>query len=262
MADETIATVLTRIRSQRGCTFAELEDLLPPPYYETDRPASVILRDPVATLMQWGLIEAYQGSVRLTTAELLAEHPNFSRQLSTVKLFISPTAAAIEHALGHNFWVRTESIFGEPLASHWPDLFVLMPFTDELRPVFDDHIALIANRLGLSAGRADDFFSSRSIVHEIWSAIYSAQLVVADCTGRNPNVFYEIGLAHAIGKKTILISQTLDDVPFDLRHLRSIRYEFAPRGMKDFENDLQATIQMVLRSGRPRLPSSAFERGV
>jgi hypothetical protein len=80
-------------------------------------------------------------------------------------------------------------------------------------------------------------------MRDIWSAIHAARIVVADCTGRNPNVFYEIGLAHAIGRYTILISQSIDDVPFDLRHLRIILYEYTPRGMEKFEKALIETMK-------------------
>ena len=78
---------------------------------------------------------------------------------------------------------------------------------------------------------------------DIWSAIKAAKIIIADCTGRNPNVFYEIGLAHAIGKKVVLITQSMDDIPFDLRQLRTIVYEYSPRGMKSFEDTLKRTIE-------------------
>ena len=81
---------------------------------------------------------------------------------------------------------------------------------------------------------------------DIWNAIYDARLIIADCTNRNPNVFYEIGVAHAIGQKVILITQNKDDVPFDLRHLRFIDYEYTPRGMREFESRLKQTIQTEL----------------
>ena len=78
-------------------------------------------------------------------------------------------------------------------------------------------------------------------MRDIWSAIHAARVVVADCTGRNPNVFYEIGLAHAIGRQTILIAQSLRDVPFDLRSLRVIIYD--RKDMRTFEKTLLETIK-------------------
>src|SRR5271165_3195093 len=116
-----------------------------------------------------------------------------------------------------------------------------MPFTAALRPVYKNHIKKVVSRFKLRTGRADDFFGTNSIMRDIWSAIHAARVVVADCTGRNPNVFYEIGLAHAIGKQTILISQSRDDIPFDIQHLRTIHYEYTAPGMKAFERTLRET---------------------
>lgn len=185
-----------------------------------------------------GLLEASKGFAPLTADEVGTQRA----ELGAIRLRLSAAAAALEDTLGYDFWAPQQSIFGPPLSGTWPDVFVLMPFEEVLRPVFIDHIKSVAERLGLRVGRADDFFSSNSVVQEIWAAICNAKVVLADCTGRNPNVFYEIGLAHALGKTTILISQRLEDVPFDLRHLRVIIYEFTPRGMHEFESVLDATL--------------------
>jgi hypothetical protein len=113
-------------------------------------------------------------------------------------------------------------------------------------PVYEDHIKPTCASLGLTVRRADDFFTADAIVEDIWKAIVSARLIVADCTDRNPNVFYEIGLAHTIGKPTILLTQRAEDIPFDLRHLRYITYQLTPRGMKEFETKFKQTVQTVL----------------
>ena len=134
------------------------------------------------------------------------------------------------------------SIFDPPDKKYTYNLFVLMPFILELKPVYDDHIKKVAKILNLTIARADDFFSQNSIVQEVWSAIAQATILIADCTGKNPNVFYEIGIAHAINKPVILITQNPDDVPFDLRHRRYIKYSYTPRGMEQFENNLSSTI--------------------
>lgn len=79
-------------------------------------------------------------------------------------------------------------------------------------------------------------------MHDIWSAIFLADWIIADCTGRNPNVFYEIGIAHTVGKRVILITQDEKDVPFDVRHIRYFNYTFTPRGMKKLEESLTSTL--------------------
>jgi hypothetical protein len=139
------------------------------------------------------------------------------------------------------------SVFGTPSPKYSYDVFMLMPFAPELKPVYDNHIRKIINGFNLSIARADDFFSQNAIMEEIWSAIAFAKILIADCTNKNPNVFYEIGLAHAIGKPVILITQNPDDVPFDIRHRRYIQYAYTPPGMEKFEKDLSATVSEILK---------------
>ena len=65
------------------------------------------------------------------------------------------------------------------------------------------------------------------MIDQIWRGINKAKVLVAELTTKNPNVFYELGLAHALRKPVILISSNQDDVPFDLRHIRVILYDQA-----------------------------------
>ena len=126
------------------------------------------------------------------------------------------------------------------------DIFMVMPFREHLNPVYQDHITKIASDLNLDIKRGDDPFSHHDIITEIWSLINNSQLVIADCTGKNPNVFYEMGLAHAIGKPVIPITQNEEDIPFDIRQRRYIKYEYTPRGMQEFEERLKRAIQSIL----------------
>ena len=82
----------------------------------------------------------------------------------------------------------------------------------------------------MSCVRADDIYSDGIVIEEIWERICAAQFLIADMTGRNPNVFYEIGLAHALGKHVIILAQSEVDVPFDLRHRRVILYDLGDLG--------------------------------
>lgn len=125
--------------------------------------------------------------------------------------------------------------------------FVLMPFKESLLPIYDDHIVPVVNRLGLTCLRADRIFSNRPIMDDVLDSVHRARLVIADLTQANPNVFYEMGICHALGKDVILMTQDAD-VPFDVRHIRHIRYEFTPRGMKRFEDQLDASIRTILQS--------------
>lgn len=140
--------------------------------------------------------------------------------------------------------VTAYPFWGKPItqSAKPAQVFVAMPFAAPLRPVYDDHILKVTAQLGLTCRRGDDFFSGNNIMDEVWSAIYHAELCIVDCTGRNPNVFYELGIAHAIGRKSILNAQALDDIPFDVRHLRIIQYEQTPDGLVEFDAKLKKTL--------------------
>lgn len=145
---------------------------------------------------------------------------------------------------------KVQPSFGKPLAlssSEWAQVFVLMPFEERLKPLYSRHILGVTNSLSLSCKRGDDFFSAATVVNEIWSAIFYAQVCIADCTGRNPNVFYELGIAHTIGRPCILISQSIEDIPFDVRHIRSIIYEYTQVGMNQFEQTLEKTLRNIFQ---------------
>lgn len=126
--------------------------------------------------------------------------------------------------------------------------FTLMPFEAELKAVYGDHIRPVVESKGLSCIRADEIIGTGAITRDIWEKINRARFIIADLTRKNPNVFYELGIAHALGKEVILITQTMEDVPFDLKALRCIVYTFTPRGMKEMENTLQRTIDEIMRS--------------
>lgn len=127
------------------------------------------------------------------------------------------------------------------------DLFVLMPFRPDMGPVYEDHIKKVAASLNLKVRRADDFFTVHFVMQDIWTAICRSRIIIADCTDKNPNVFYEIGIAHTVGKPVVLITQNSEDIPFDLRSIRYISYEYTPPGMSKFEDDLANTIHTALR---------------
>jgi nucleoside 2-deoxyribosyltransferase len=79
---------------------------------------------------------------------------------------------------------------------------------------------------GLTPVRADaEIFGTGKIMDQIWRGIHNADVLVAELTTKNPNVFYELGRAHALLKPVVLVSSNTDDVPFDLRHIRVILYD-------------------------------------
>jgi guanylate kinase len=122
--------------------------------------------------------------------------------------------------------------------------FVLMPFKEPFDAIYEDHIEPVVSNLGIKPLRGDRIFSTKPIMEDIREAVKHAQVVISDLTGGNPNVYYETGLCHAIGKEVVLISQD-DNAPFDVQHFRRIRYKYTPRGMRQFEEDLESTLREV-----------------
>ena len=125
--------------------------------------------------------------------------------------------------------------------------FVLMPFNNDhhLQEIYNDKVKTTVEGLGFTCLRADDIYETKPIIETIWENINKAKFIIADLTGKNPNVFYELGVAHTVGKDVILLSQNIDDVPFDLRHLKVILYETTPRGVENLTKQLSATIQSI-----------------
>lgn len=104
-----------------------------------------------------------------------------------------------------------------------PTCFLIMPFATELDFVHRV-IADVVGSFGIHCIRADEVYLSRPVMEDVKQMIAGADLVICDFTGRNPNVYYEAGLADAWRKDWIVLSQTSEDMTFDVRHIRSIRY--------------------------------------
>ncbi len=122
--------------------------------------------------------------------------------------------------------------------------FVIMPFGPPFDRYFKNIFVPAIEDAGLHAIRADSIFMPSAIMPDIWRFLSEAKVLVADLTGRNPNVFYELGLAHAMQKPVILVANSLDDVPFDLRGLRVLGYD---KDNEDWGGELKRTIATSLR---------------
>jgi hypothetical protein len=103
--------------------------------------------------------------------------------------------------------------------------FVLMPFGAPVGDYYAQIYEPAIKKAGMRPVRPDaDIFGTGKIIDQIWEGINASKVLVAELTSRNPNVFYELGLAHALDKPVVLISSNEDDVPFDLKHIRVIYY--------------------------------------
>lgn len=144
--------------------------------------------------------------------------------------------------------VMQRSVFGRPLddPQFQSDFFMIMPFREQFEPVYRETIVPLITGMGATIKRGDDYFSQNAIIREVWSAIYAAHAYIAELTDRNANVFYELGIAHTLGKAGIMITQNIEDIPFDIRHLRFIVYENTPPGLARLRDELSAACRLLL----------------
>lgn len=105
-----------------------------------------------------------------------------------------------------------------------PDLVaVMMPFSPAFSAVYESLKEGI-EAAGMRCLRADDIWERDHILDDVLSLIWRARVVIADLSEKNPNVFYETGIAHTLGRDTILVAQSMSDIPFDLQGIRALKY--------------------------------------
>jgi hypothetical protein len=121
----------------------------------------------------------------------------------------------------------------------------MMPFHPHFDLVYET-LKEVALSFGLRCRRADDIWENPAVVQDVVSLIDKSRIVICDCTGRNPNVFYEAGIAHTLGREVILITQNAEDIPFDLRHLRYVAYLNNSEGLNQLSIRLQQRLEILV----------------
>ncbi len=125
--------------------------------------------------------------------------------------------------------------------------FVIMPFGIGFDDLYEKVYVPAIQSQGLSPLRADEIYDNQPIIRDITQSIHHAKVILADVTGRNPNVNYELGIAHALKKEVILLTAESKDVPSDYRHLRYLQYNRMDVDWNQtLSQELQATLKQVL----------------
>lgn len=132
-----------------------------------------------------------------------------------------------------------------------PKAFVLMPFAPEFDEIYVHLIQQGVNEAGFDVLRADDLLSQNNILKDILNSIITSELIVADLTGSNPNVYYELGIAHAFKKPVILLTQDIGELPFDLRSYRVISYGTHFVKMSEAKTELTSLAKEFLTGNVP-----------
>ncbi len=136
------------------------------------------------------------------------------------------------------YGIRAHEIESDP-----NKIFVLTPFAPEERAVFDA-IADVCSDVGFNVARGDEYRAEGDILPQIIEGIVAARIVIANISSRNPNVFFELGIAMALGKPTLLLSDTLSEVPFDLQSRRIIVF----KDLMDLRGKLTTALLQTVRS--------------
>ncbi len=217
--------------------------------YQGDNYGNLYLEVP---LLFYGEILSYKDKLEESISSVIDE---LKTMVGSISVVIKPKLEAPDN-WRENLHTLASSQFGLPKSNNQyeADIFMLMPFqNNNLDIVYRDHICKSAKELNLTIKRGDDFFTKHSIVDDIWSAINAAKIIIAECTGRNANVFYELGISHALGKQTIMITQNSLDVPFDLQQWRYIKYVASSQGLKEFGRVLTEVIETTLKKNNVQI---------
>lgn len=136
------------------------------------------------------------------------------------------------------------SVFQIPEGNVELDLVALMiPFRAEFNSI-SAHVKAACSDVSLRLLRADDIWEESVIMQDVFNLIFKSRAVIVDFTGRNPNVMYETGIAHTLGKTVIPITQSIEDVPSDMGHHRALKYLGNAEGLVQLRRDLSSRLRV------------------
>lgn len=182
----------------------------------------------------------YPGNAHAVMFKLVELDPN---NLNVIAEYIAMTygddAENISTAPGRSrSIVFTPSVFDVPDSGIESDLMAVMtPFAPQFEEIFDA-IRSAGTAAGFRVLRAKDIWQHTAVIQDVFNLIFKAHIVVCDFTDKNPNVFYEAGIAHTLGKHVVPITQAASDIPFDLQHHRYLHYLNNAEGRRDLQAGL------------------------
>ena len=198
----------------------------------------------------------YEGNSLQVLSKLISENTS---NLYEIERFIEGKKAMMNRPLRDvpEFISTVQTVIPERVITFAPDVFripdksvesnvlsVMMPFESKFSGTY---IAIrnVCKKLGIDCKRADDIWDNSILIQDVFDLIFTSKAVITDFTDRNPNVFYETGVAHTLGKLVIPITQSVSDIPFDLRHHRALTYLPNAEGLLKLETDLEKKLAKV-----------------
>jgi nucleoside 2-deoxyribosyltransferase len=120
-----------------------------------------------------------------------------------------------------------------------------MQFTSPFNELYGEVITPVCADLGIKAYRASDIYRPGVVLQDIIQGLAESNVIIAEITPANPNVFYELGYAHALYKPVILLAERDTPLPFDVGGYRVIFYENAIRGKSSLETELRRHLSNI-----------------
>ncbi len=147
-------------------------------------------------------------------------------------------------------WVKSNNkirIHDFKTASKEPEVFIVSQFGTDYDILYDEVIRPVCKKLKYNPVRGDEVVSCSMILSDIITSIRNSTVIIADITPDNPNVFYEIGYAHALNKPTILLCERKirEKLPFDISGFRTIFYDNSIGGKRKVEERLEQYLQTI-----------------
>jgi hypothetical protein len=177
-----------------------------------------------ANLVDRGVLVAYSGFTadahavaQASRVKLLTYADIAQRSLHTVAVSVSPTSPSRSRVVSGPASASAEE--RAPL-----DVFVIMPFAPELDDIYYLAIHPAVEELGLSCARVDEIAFTGSILDELYHQLRTARLIIAEVTQHNPNVYYELGVAHGMERPVVLLTAKVESAPFDLKVINHVTY--------------------------------------
>ncbi|MBI3742762.1 MAG: restriction endonuclease [Chloroflexi bacterium] len=213
-------------------------------YYSTPVPKSAVL--------QFGTVAQFLRQAGLIDKALMVAYKGYTREAQT-----TAKAANIETWSFQDLEARVNpEIFGPrvvakvptglPLPDQFPKLaFVVMPFAETLEDTYLYGIRRACSATGLECKRGDEIQHGNVVIEEVLDHIKRARVTIAELSDHNPNVFYEVGWAHALSRPTVLVARKGTALPFDVRHINTLFYT----NIKDLEVKLAARLRSIMSQG-------------
>lgn len=132
-----------------------------------------------------------------------------------------------------------------------PTAFIIMQFSEPYDSLYSDVIAPVCEEFRVKACRADEIAAPGLIIDDVIRQIQDARFVIAEISPPNPNVFFEVGYAHAIQKPTILVAEKPNQLPFDVSGFRTLFYENSISGKAKIEDTLRKYVDGIMNPQGP-----------